>query len=452
MMPYMQKEKIKNKTRKKTFVFDDFALFCGGKNSLIASESINCDCGGGVLSYGIGVKPYVLPNGALPQYTGTEILSAAHLLNRRDNDNNLPPKEKIFLAMQEGKLYSYDQNQGNLELVFETCTVSARAKWSRNTEKTQLYFFGRDRSVMQKDGNSEIIHIGARDLGLSRVCNDRVFASLGRQNVKYTSLDGDFHDYSLEKSGTLYGAESDGELKGLAVIGKDLYVFFNKIIKRVRVEGSTLEFDIEKIPYVGKPIYYNTICECDDGIFFLAEDGVYRFDGKRAGQVCAHLGISPAADDMSCVGANTNGEYVLAYTDKNGVKKMAVISADGKSGYFSTPMQALTENGHLALFLSGGYICAFDKNSHCVGDAYFRTRKLDFGTLGRKTLQRLHFFGKGVADVRLQGDGWERVQRVDLEKGVFVWEIWDKSTEFTLEIILEQGTQIQKIAAEVVFP
>lgn len=450
-MPYIKKEELTKRTKKKTFVFDDFQLYRGGENSLIASESMNCDCRDGVLSYGIGVKPYLLAGESKPVYKLDKKLRAAHLVNTREDENSLRAKEYLFITTEDGSLYYYNRYIELLNFIFQGYTVSARGKWTRKSEP-YIYFFGTQNSIMQKDWNGEVIYVSVRDLGLSRVCNDRVFYSFGQQNVKYSSLEGTFDDYSIDKAGVLYGGVSDGEIRGLAVIGKDLYVFFNKIIKKVRVEGSTLDFDFETIPYLGKKIYFNTVCECDDGIFFLAEDGVYRFDGKRAGQVCEHLAISPATDDMTCVGANANGEYVLAYTDKNGTRKQAVISADGKSGYFSVPVEGLTENGKVALFRKGDYICTFDKNSLCIGRAYFQTEKLSFGQSGRKTLQRLRFFGHGVADVRLQGNGWERVQRVTFEEGEFVWEIWGKSDEFSLEIELEQGSQIRKIAAEVIFP
>jgi hypothetical protein len=92
-----------------------------------------------------------------------------------------------------------------------------------------------------------------------------------------------------------------------------IYVFRNNGIARVSAYGEQTQFTVSQL-YVGTSrIYPESVVICGDRIIFLAEDGLYVFDGLNTYKILENIkSMFYGCDNSRSVGAYINGKYYLA--------------------------------------------------------------------------------------------------------------------------------------------
>lgn len=120
--------------------------------------------------------------------------------------------------------------------------------------------------------------------------NNRLFAIEDSNNnvVLYSSKSNplDWTTSMLETGGgSISLNEYKGELKNLISLGDYLYVFRDFGIAKISTYASKENYNAVNIFTSSCKIYCNTACVCDSSIYFLAEDGLYEFDGFNVKKV-----------------------------------------------------------------------------------------------------------------------------------------------------------------------
>ena len=451
-MPRIKKQSIGKKTQEKQLVFDTFLLYKkGGKNSMSATASKNCDCADGGIFPGLGIEPFQLDGVSIPAIAQT--MESFHVVRIKSGENTEATSQALYAVTQGGYLKRYFPSlETFLDIHSNLPVKKILTVWQKDVG-TWLFFITPKKICVQKNGEGTITPICSENRGLGCVCKKRVFYTKNSCDVAYSDfVNQEKAGNSLEGGGILYGNEKDGVVQGLVAMEDSVVVLYEKGLKKMKICGSPTEFVIEGIEYNGEKIYYNTACVCSGAVFFLAKDGVYRYDGNRAQRVCEYLSVLPADDDGSCLSACHEGEYLLSYTSYDGVKTLVVIKGDGKNGYYSDYTTGLSGNGNRAIAQKGSTIVEYERGKKSADGAYYYFVNYDdFGWKGNKTLKKLTFYGEGRMMVTVQGKDFYRKKQFTFEQGVWEWVMMEKSTEFAFLIQIEATSKLTKMVADVVY-
>lgn len=186
---------------------------------------------------------------------------------------------------------------------------------------------------------------------LKSICKayDHIFAILGgdKNKLLYTSNLNPLVLSSSNKTMDLTGEA--GRLSALINFDDYLFIFREFGITKLSKYGSSDNFTISEIYQSSTKIYENTIKICGNVIVFLAQDGIYKFNGSSVEKI--ELNIQKLIDKIANVNASAcwnRGKYILAckldFDDnlkigcedyENGYKNNALIILNLKSKKFN---------------------------------------------------------------------------------------------------------------------
>ncbi len=164
-----------------------------------------------------------------------------------------------------------------------------------NEEPTALSFRVNDRDVIAFVSPQDPMHVWYCDDSpykvesapkLLSICyhNNRLFA-IDKENtnlVRYSSKRNplDWSNSQLETGGgSIEINDYKGQLKNLISLADNLYIFRDFGISRISTYTSKLNYNAVNIYTSSCKIYCSTACLCGSEVYFLAEDGLYSFDG-----------------------------------------------------------------------------------------------------------------------------------------------------------------------------
>ncbi len=116
-----------------------------------------------------------------------------------------------------------------------------------------------------------------------------------------------------EGAGTIEMNDYKGQLKNLISFGDYVFVFRDYGISKITSYSSDSVYYASNVYSSSRKIYCSTACVCEDKIYFLQEDGLYKFDGSNVEKV--DLKFSNMLSDFSQDNANTcfyNGKLFVA--------------------------------------------------------------------------------------------------------------------------------------------
>lgn len=154
--------------------------------------------------------------------------------------------------------------------------------------------------------------------------NERMFVTIGgRRNAVWFSDDLDPTNWNpdLDEGGFIELEGERGRLLKAVAFGGYVYVFREFGISRLYAMGAQSDFSVTHLFVSSGKIYADTVAECGDRMVFLAEDGLYSFDGLTATRIARNLDglIKPSPAAAACYFA---GKYYLAAearaADENG--------------------------------------------------------------------------------------------------------------------------------------
>lgn len=442
-MSALQLKALDKKQKRYAVTFNEFGGMgsATGTKRLLALESINCDCRDGALSVGFGVEVYKKDLTYVPSKTGAVRFFIVDAAERLDSS----PKTVLFCLTESGGLYRFDEEIGGF--VFEL-TVSPYSQMVCVAEETgkKVWIVSRNQAYYAyADGAWKYFGLANATPNMC-VCKDRVFLALEKATVVYSDPAATY-DF---RGGNIHLAYDFGEIVGMLCFKNQVYVLHQFGVARIDVKGDAEQFEIQPLDYVGGEIYGTSALVCGEAIFFLAADGVYRFDGTRFERVEGVGRIVPKASEKFCQVSFFDGHYLLQYTAADGLRRAVAIAADGKSGYAISEREGLSYSGGAALFQSSGYVWTFrgDGEFTSTEKGRFTTQRTDFGVQGRKTLRAVHVRGRGLVDVRIGTDGLEKEYALAFKHGVASVDLRALGESFYFSFALGKGARMQEVSVE----
>lgn len=380
-------------------------------NVLYGTGVENCDFSDGSLRAGIRMNVYVTDGGNVPEVPNpTDPPKDLAVLSYEDGGVK---KRTIFYVSGIGTVYVYDET--NKVFLFTMKSFS-------DMPKTTFFY--------DKDGNAELIvssadgvfsydyskkystlYAGAAS-SICRAFGERLFFVEPPYTVRYCAplSEADYED-SADEGGYIEFPSGEGKIVALESLGEKLYVFRERGIFSLSALGAARDFVAKKAEYGGGEIFTGSVGRCGERIWFLAENGVYAFDGKKAERVCENLSVKPIGTGQVCEQAAYGGKFFLRFKDSKGKEKLIVGDDETGLGYFSSSSArafSVTEQG-LLCFADGkiqkAAIAEADGGSLPTGsEVLFVAENADFGIPGRKLFRKLSVKGSGTCEAEI-GNG-----------------------------------------------
>ncbi|MBQ8885813.1 MAG: hypothetical protein IJY62_05555 [Clostridia bacterium] len=449
---FLKKDTAAVKTAAKKVVYKRFSFLQEGaegerKKTLYGVSGENCNVAEGGIKPFLGVREYPIDGKVVAAFAdgseGVAKMASAFYTDKAGN-----ARERVIYVSRRGTVFWCDTNNSAYTVENESFPDGVNIlPWTDASGKEQLIFCGKSGAYLfDCVERFSPLYIG-EDGASAAACvfHDRLFfASKGCKLRFCAPLAPTVWEADSHESGALSLSREWGEIVGLAALKERLYVFFARGIARLDARGAAKDFVLERLSYGGGEIFPCSVGEVDGRVYFLATDGVYRFDGDRAQRAFEPFGVAPKKEGQVCDYTVFEGRYFLDYTAVDGSKKRLVV--DGRSGeaFFmtATPTGISGTNGRLLCFYEDT-VCAFSENEPLPeGEKCFLKKGYtDFGIRGRKLLRSARIKGRG--NVRFEvSNGYERhgyTLALDGERTVFPLV---KGERFSLSFELEIGSEI----------
>lgn len=420
--------------------------------TLVAKSTLNCDFRQGHIRTGIGMRAYSVNGKSLSVVMNYKPL-AFYQFERSAQVTHPNDYDGLACLTEGGNLYSFMDTSGIFELRKTMSTWTQHAvvvgenKFIFNFFSGEGHYFSVANGVWtQYDMENVATPICA--------CKNRLFLAKNAETVLYTDpAKPNYFSVGLENGGTVHLPYGFGKIEALVCFDNCVYVFQKRGVVRMDVKGSPTEFVLTPLNYSGGDIYGRSVGVCDNGIFFLAADGVYRCDGKNFKRAAEYLQIIPSVTNKFCGFGSCDDHYILQYYDSSNTRRTAAISFDCKSGYFMTDRDGLSRSaGKTFCKNSSNLVCVLAKNAPLALNerAHFTSEKTDFGMRGKKTLQRLRVEGEGIIEIYVYNEKERRNTGVEFSNGVAEFDVRLRGEEFYFNFVLGPKACVRKLTVEFV--
>ena len=453
MMIGRMKAPLKRKEKKKTVRFSSFGEKSAGEGNLFPSVYVNCDCREGVLRGGIGLQKCLDENGgewgvALSNNTSAKNVFFATQMVR--GERKTPPD--LYVVGLDGYLYVRDSSTGagvKKALLGEGATHCVLKDESRNAH----HLFSAEKGVYGTIDGETFTHISPSECISACLYGGRYLLLHKRGDLHYTApfapYDGVSSDY--DGAGNIYLPAECGEPVGMLKYGDEVYIFFERGIYKLTVSAFARENTLQKIPYQGGDICVRGQAVTNDGILFLASDGLYYLRNGCVQKICEYLNVTPCEPKESCNVGYCDDLVLFTYRQKTEsgeeVKRLAVY-ADGKDGYFTEAYGTL--GGNQYTYLSGA-VYSYVKDTEGIQRQQtpcFTSQALDFGTEKRKRLKSIRLTGEGNVGICVRsGEREHRYLFACKEGGASVRAV-DIGKAFTFELYLDVGAAVRSLEVQ----
>ena len=449
----LRKTPLRGKEKRRRVAFRSFGEKEQRERNLSPFSYQNCDCRGGVLHGGIGVKKHLDSSGqeiavGMPSGIGVTNIFFTTL----NKDGTQANTSAIYTVGIDGYLYMRRDNGSVLQKVL----VGANAKHcAMKTEKKIIYnfFCGSKGAFCTLDGATfknllnvdclDICVCGKRCLILTK--NGELFYSAALQPLNMGSAD-------PNGMGIIYLPVEYGSPKGMKEYGGKAYIFFEKGICRLTVSAIANEHVLEKIPYNGGEICLGGQATTSDGILFLAKEGVYYLRNGGVERICEYLNIGPCKTNKNCTVGYCDDVVIFSYY-KNGTvltPKRVAVYMDGKDGYFTDAYGALGGNAYTYI---DGKVYRYEKDCEDIQRAktcLFTTELLDFEGRGCKRLKTLSLRGVGSVTVTVKSEKKERSYSLVFKNGIAKTKLREKGDAFSFAFEVDAGSFVSSMDVEYV--
>ena len=448
----LRKKPFNGREKNYSVVIDKFSLAqskssggFGGSVGCIAEESVNCDCRDGIIRTGLGLEVQRSNGYAVFGKSDAVRFFVVDTEQKLDNDKDT----QLYCLRTNGEVQAYDPVSREYTHVAILSPISRIVHVSDEDGYKGLLASGEDKYYIRQFGFWVQYPMDNAN-GTICVCKDRVFLGLNKKAIAYSDPAGLWNFGSSAKwAGKLYLDYDFGEIVSLLCFENRVYAFHQFGVVRLEVDGDASKFKVQPLDYTGGEIYGDSVGVCGNSVFFLAADGVYRFDGKKFARVDFGLAILPSTQVKKCEYGVCGDKYLVQYTDYFGQERGVAIAADGKSGYFTDVRTGLSQCGGLALCVADGYVCALSESGPLGGgESYeFTTQRTDFGVRGRKTLKCLRFEGDGFINAYVYVNGFVKSEWLQFQGGVATMDLRAVGDTFYFTFLCEKDTCIRRITA-----
>ena len=442
----VKKEPIKRSARTRVAHFHKFSLVeRNKKGTLFGIDGRNCDCADGSIRTGLGLKNYLTPYGKTYSVESAEVRS--FYLHRTKYSEGVYT-DRLAYMLEDGKYYLYNHSTGvfmktlvfggptnvvgvlNADLDIETLFVGGIGVVRYNPDK------GYTQSVLTKAGLANCVF------------HDRLFVAIEPFTVAYSKpLAAIDFESTIDDSGKIHLPSAAGKIVAMKALGDEICIFYEYGITRLIPAGSARDFKQLPLAYAGGRVLGETVCECGGKLFFLADDGVYVFDGKTLQKICVELNVKPTYS-VQCGAACVGDRVLIRYADEVKGAVTLVLAADGGSGYFCSYLNGLSRTDQYAMCVAEGIVKYVARDGDLYGgeEYCFQTEYLDFGVSQRKNLKTLRLEGEGELTVQVDDGRNFKEKTVTFVDGKAVMPVGLVGERFALRFILQKGAFLRKLA------
>ncbi len=213
---------------------------------------------------------------------------------------------------------------------------------------------------------------------------------------------------SLHEAGYVQLPSKDGNITAMIPFKERVYLIRERGIAALRAQGDELSFRAEEIPCACGTIKQGTAKLCGGRMIFLAEGGLYSFDGSNlkrlSGCGCSEIDLEGKIKAVAC-----GGRYYAGVTLKNGQKCIWVVDPEEERGHFTCVNAEMLAGGGEFLFAEVGEFFRLTGNGLPSGS--------NGGTLTtERSLLGLSPRKKYLDGIVIEGRGWFCVE-MRAEKG-----------------------------------
>ena len=444
------KNAVKGKEEKKRYVISSFGEETGA-GVLTPASYKNCDCRGGILRGGIGLKKCLDENGEHLEMGMNVNSSVPRAFFVTINSDGVQVNTKaVYLVGVDGCLYMRLDNGNPWKRVHVGTNVEHSAM--KSEDRIIYNFFCGDTSVYGTTNGSTMTSIVSVDNAGACVCKKRYFILTRNGELLYTSALNPYEEYSDDPdgAGAIYLPVKYGAPVGVKEFKGKVYIFFEKGICKLTVASAVAESVLEEVGYHGGTICLRAQAVTSKGILFLASEGAYYLRNDRVERVCEHLPIGPCATDSNCGVGYCDELVIFSYQKEGGAQKRLVLYDDGKSGYFTEEYGSLSGNEYT--YLNGKFYLFAKDNEEIIRKQQpsFSSKEIALESPKNKRLKRLLLKGEGSVTVGVQSGERERKYSLVFHNGVARTRLLDRGKEFILHFYLDAGSFVSGAEIEYV--
>ncbi|MDR1093959.1 MAG: hypothetical protein LBL66_07410 [Clostridiales bacterium] len=281
-----------------------------------AALAYNYAAGDGALKDGLGFSGFSHGGRAMAGIEGETVLRVWHYRKYDWNANR--PDDRLVAYAESGKLYARPLLRDG-----DFAEIGARFSAPPNALNYRLYgedvilFCSASENMAVWDGvNAPRVIADSPRITSMDIHAERLFATVDgdkRQIWFSEDLDPTNWDLSPDNAGFIEMADERGALLRAVGFLDYVYVFREYGISRIAGTGAQEEFSAAQLFVSSGRIRPDTIAVCGDCILFMADDGLFAFNGLHAERVLDHMRPMLATiANGSAAAAYHNSKYYLA--------------------------------------------------------------------------------------------------------------------------------------------
>ena len=440
-------EPLNKKQKRYTLSFHAFGKADAGSGTkkLLEQESLNCDYCDGVLSSGFGMEYYKKGGARVPALTDAERFFIVDV----SKTDIATPATALFCMTKYGELYLFNEKTRMYDYQLGP-SPAARMACVENDVGDKYLVVSSPHKYFVREGAGWTSRRLDGATGAMCVCKDRIFLAMDNGTIAYSDPYFPHLFDGMREDGTIQLAYELGEIVAMLCFKNQVYVFHQFGVASIKVTGNAETFEIQPLDYRGGEIFGDSVGVCGNVVFFLAADGVYRFDGKDFHRVEGVGKIAPSLRERVCQYSVCGNTYLLQYEDIEEEWRAVAIAADGKSGYFTSVREGLSFAGGMALCQLGNYVVMLRENGEipAAWKPSFITQRTDFGVVGRKTLRTVRVRGRGLVTMRVGTDRLEKEYALSFDHGVASVDLRVLGENFYFAFSLGKNACVQEVAVD----
>ena len=245
-----------------------------------------------------------------------------------------------------------------------------------------VLLLGSDRGLTVLDGASVAEYPDAPDIRSLCVHYERLFVTVGgaRDRVWFSDdLDVTNWTVSLEEAGFIELADDGGSVLCALPFADKVYLFRRYSVARLTAYAEQTEFSLRTLYTSNSRLMEHTVCACGDRVLFLAENGLFVFDGVSASRILERYdGFLDYAAEASFA-CYAGGKYALVCYDRSARQHLLVydMTTGEEVLYAGTRLDALCaslserQDGFFAVpTLNSRQVCRLAAGGTCATRTY----------------------------------------------------------------------------------
>ena len=438
--------RIKEHTRCVTMRFSTVAT--DKKGYLKAREAINCECRNGVIKNAMSWSRFKWSNGKNIAVPETHITGA--FVTREYLAEEKQFQERIGVIGEYGNVYIETPTENKF-----TCIATGvnQATVASVGEGVEFYkgIFG-DGKALLVDGSGAVKAL--TDLTDSTMggayYRHRLFVGVRPSGVAYSEPENvGIFTKSLYDAGEIRFADMGSDVIAMKVFKDKLYLFFDHGIMMMENCGSPIDFKTKTFAYAGGKILGKTVCVANSSIFFMATDGLFRFDGVKVEKVLSGFVQIPYGETGKESAAAAGEKIFIHYAQAASTFVTLVVYEDGKDAYYVTDMEGVSraDDGRILFRDRNGVMSVLKESGDYVILGTFDSEETDFGIAGRKTLRKLVLKGRGECYLTVTCGLISIQYTLDLTSGCMEIPMNFNGERFQFQFLMLGGSKIEEMTA-----